>query len=230
VNFSPHHKFESCKNFEKTIDSFKVTGQASLSIYSDYLKYHFSLLHKLKSAKHHLDHLEGYLNSQKAQQDNPNEVVYLVNFHFDGFLYVLGSSLDILSREVLCYYNLLPTGKVYFHTAKKTIEAARPADPILTLLDNPGWKSELSDYRNSATHELIISTNYQVDVTVVGGKVNRKIIVPLPDNPRATLPIFKKNKDIVVYCNSTFKRVLSLCNLIYKHMDSEAKTKGTFPL
>lgn len=230
MNFAPHHNFGSCEKLERRIVSLNSLGSVPPNIYSDYLKYHFSLLHKFKSAKHHLEHLEGYLNSQKAQQDNPSDVVYLVNFHFDGFLYVLGSALDILAREVLCYYNLLPAGNVYFQTAKTTIQGVRPSDQILALLDQPGWRKEFSDYRNSATHELIISTNYQVDVNVVGGQVNRKIIVPLPDDPRAVSHTYKNNKDIVVYCNSTFKRVLSLTNKIYSHVDSKVGAINALPI
>lgn len=230
MNFSPHHTFANCSKLERTVLGLNGSGNVPAAVFSGYENYHFSLVHKLRSAKYHFQSLEGYLSSSAAQTDTPEDLVYRVNFHFDGFLHVLGSALDIFAREVLTYFNMpLPT-KVYYQTARDTINTNRAGDPILTFLADPTWRKEFSDYRNTATHESLIGTTYTMSICVQGGGATKKLVFPVPDNPRAAVKVFKKNPDIVVYCSTTLKRALTHFNVAYGHIEQRARAGGALPL
>lgn len=230
MNFAPYHRFVACTQLEATVEALRQGGHLPPQLQAAFSKYHFSLIHKLQSARYHVETLGAYLRAQNAQQINPHTVVYRVNFHFDGFLHVLGSALDILAREILGYYGLAPAGNVYYHTAHAQITAHRPADPILPLLTSPPWRTEFSNYRNTATHESIIGTTYTIQIEVVGNQSVTRVVFPVPDDPRATPLVWKRNPDIVKYCVTTFKRVLSHTNQIYEHLDARARANGALPL
>ena len=142
-------------------------------------RYHYALFHKLRSSRTHLDNLERLL-----LQTPPQDIVSTStsgDFHFnanliiDSFFYSLGSSLDILAREVLSYYSLPMPHTVYFRTARREINIHKPGDPILPLLVDPIWKGEFSDYRNSLTHELLIVGRFSLDISIEGGIQRQKI-------------------------------------------------------
>lgn len=230
MNFSPHHRFLGCDRLEQTLDRIRVAGNLPNAVQADHQKYHFSLLHKLQSARYHVETLRGYLSSQNAQQINPHLLVYRVNFHFDGFLHVLGSTLDILAREVLGYFPVVVPAKVYYQTARAAIAGVAPADPILPLLADPTWRAEFSTYRNTATHESIVGTGYQIDIVVAGNQSHTKVVFPIPDDPRVPNSPTRHNPDIVVYCERTFVRVLTHTNRIYEHIQARAAVKGSLPL
>lgn len=230
MNFEPHHGFTACSRLERKVDTLRAATNVSNQCYDAYAKYHFSLLHKLQSARYHVDTLKSYLSSQNAQQLDPHLVVYRVNFHFDGFLHVLGSALDILAREIISYYGPLPPGNIYHHTAFQFLTANKPGDALLPLLAQPAWKQEFGDYRNTATHESLIGTSYTVSVEVVGKNAIKRIVFPIPDDPRAPVLTFQRNKDIVEYCERTFKRVLSHVNQLYNHIEQRATAANALPL
>src|SRR5688572_19682887 len=121
MNFDPYHKFKACSALERNVSDLYASGSVPTRLYEDHEKYHFSIVHKLRSAKYHVDALKGYLSSEAARTIAPNEVIYRVNFHFDGFLHVCGSALDIFAREVITYFALPMHGKVYYHTARKRL-------------------------------------------------------------------------------------------------------------
>lgn len=230
MSFAPYHRFVGCTRLENTIEGLRQAGGVPINVHAAYSKYHFSLVHKLQSARYHVETLESYLRTQNAQQMNPHAVVYRVNFHFDGFLHVLGSALDILAREVLAYYAINPAGNVYYQTAHAQLTASRAGDAILPLLTNPTWRSEFADYRNTATHESIIGTSYTIQIEVVGNQSVTRVVFPVPDDPRAVPPVCRRNPDIARYCNTTFKRVLSHTNQIYEHLEARARASGALPL
>jgi len=161
---------------------------------------------------------------------DPAELVYRVNFHFDGFLHVIGSAMDIFARELLGYFNIPLPAKVYFHVARDQITAQRAGDPILPLLVAPSWKAEFSDYRNTATHERLIGVEYTRKTHMKGGAPTFQLIFPIPDDPRAATYTFRKNPDIVDYCKKTFMRTVSCFNQVYTHIEHRAKVAGALPL
>lgn len=138
--------------------------------------------------------------------------------------------MDIFAREVLTYFGEGLPSKVYYQTAHERISASRPADAVLTLLAKPGWKDEFGDYRNTTTHESLIGTQFSIDYVLKGKQPTSRVIFPIPDDPRAAVRVFSKNKDIVVYCEKTFKRVLSHFNQAYEHIEKRAKASGSLPL
>jgi len=187
-------------------------------------------LHKLRSAKYHVECLKSYLESQDPSKTQAPDIVYQVNFHFDGFLHVLGSGADIFAREMLTYFGVTLPGLVYFHTAEELIGGARPGDPVLPLLAPPAWRAEFGEYRNTATHESLIGTTFTIRVEVQGRKQIQRLEYPVPDDPRASPRTFKKYPDIVEYCRLTYRRWLTLFNKTYEHVAARIKTANVLPL
>lgn len=232
--FSPYHKFNNCQKLEKWFDNHLTSGSISDDVISGHNRYHYSLIHKLKSASFHLENLNDILLNTDASTVLPNSEEFLqkVNMSLDSFFYCCGSAMDILAREVLVYFNIPMTGNVYFNTAHNQISRARPRDSILSKLENPPWKPEFSDYRNALTHEVLIAGNFSIQFIANGRTHQKKIVFPLPDDPRAEIQsrTFRRNDDALVYCKTTFGRLLSLINQIYGEIENRAKTSNRLPL
>jgi len=144
----------------------------------------------------------------------------------------MGSSMDILAREVLSYYGIPLPQVVYFHRARNLISRTRPGDPILRFLSDPSWKEEFSKYRNALTHELLIVGKYSLDISVDGGIQRQKIVIPLPDNPRDEIDArtYSKNKDVLQYCTKTFKRILSFVNQVHGEIVKNIVSNNRLPI
>lgn len=224
----------NCQRLQRTISVYQENGNIPEQIFSQHKRYHYSLLHKLKSAKTHLENLQDVLENTEvsAVVGNSNEFINEVNMHIDSFFYCCGSAMDILAREVLIYYNIpLPT-RVYFSTARAEINRLHPGDSILSRLQDPTWGQEFKDYRNSLTHEVLIGTNFNISVNADGGRSQTVIVYPLPDNPRADIEIrtFRNNPNAFEYCRTTFTRLLTLINPIYGEINTRATANGSFPI
>lgn len=230
MNFAPHHAFGACRRLEKEIAKLRAAGAVPDDLFRAHEKYHTSLIHKLRSARYHADTLSQYLATVDAPQTEPSELVYRVNFHFDGFLHVLGSATDIFAREILTYFGIPHPAKVYYSTAREQISSKRPGDSILPFLDDPKWKAEFSDYRNTATHERLIAAGYTIQYKMSGQSAVTRLVFPIPDDPRAEEPTTKRNEDITEYCASTFKRAVSHFNQTYGHLADRLQTSGHLPL
>jgi hypothetical protein len=230
VDFSPYHRFIGCSALEKTVDGLFEVGQVPTELYAAHQRYHYSILHKLRSARYHIDSLSGFLTSQAALTQSPHDLVYRVNFHFDGFLHAVGSASDIFAREILTYFAAPLPAKVYFSTARTLITALRPGDAILPYLADPSWRQEFLDYRNAATHETLVGIIYTVAYELHGATSTTRIVFPIPDNPRAIVSAYGNNPDIVKYCETTFRRVLTQLNQAYTHLRPRLRTSGVLPL
>lgn len=230
--FRPYHKFNDCKKLEKYCLELRDNGQLSDNIHESFIRHHYSLCHKLKSAQYHLESLENYIERQKTEENEPAEIVYRVNFHFDGFTYAIGSALDIFAREVLTYFGHSLSDNVYFQTAKEKISVSHPGNLILSKIAIPKWRKEFSDYRNTALHECVVGLSFSGNVEVIGGVAHKEISFPLPDDPRAShiAKTYNKNPDIVEYCCKTFKRTLTLINPAYCEICRQARIAGGFPI
>jgi len=241
MNFSPYHKFAGCTRLEDAVDKLRTGGGAPVDLLARHDRYHRSLIHKLRSAAYHVSRLKEYLSTLSTQstttaagkdeQSQPQYIAYRVNFHLDGFLYCVGSSLDIFAQEMLNYFGIpAPSKSTYFGTARKLISKQRPGDLILPFLDEPSWRSEFAAYRNTSTHESIVATKYSVEYDFGGGQEAAKHVIPLPDDPHAAKKTYKRNPDVTVYCDNTFTRTLRLFNPAYKHLADRIKANGNLPL
>jgi len=232
--FSPYHRLANCQRLQRTVADFSESGNIPEAILSNHKKYHYSLMHKLKSAKMHLENLQDVLENTEvsAVVDNSTDFINQVNMHIDSFFYCSGSVLDILAREILIYFNIPLPARVYFHIARQEITRLRAGDTILPRLSDPTWKSEFSDYRNALTHEVLIGTNFSITVNADGGRSQTVIVYPLPDNPRDEIDerTFRNHPNAYAYCKSTFTRILSLVNTIYGDINERATTNGSFPI
>ncbi len=229
--FSPYHKFANCGKLQKTIARLRAAGNVSDALYSEHVKYHYSIIHKLKSAKVHFENFEGLLRTTNpAEALGSTDFFNSANMHLDSFFYSSGSVLDILAREILIYFAIPLPARVYFQSARTELATHRPGDSLLTKLDDPAWKNEFSNYRNSLTHELLIGTNYQITVSAEGNRNITKIIFPLPDDPRLAVKTYNIHPDSAEYCRQTLKRLLSVANIIYDEIESRANTSGALPL
>lgn len=201
-------------------------------IHDAFIRYHYSLRHKLDSAKYYLESIERYIEIQKTEEDEPVDIVYRVNFYFDGFTHAIGSALDIFARELLTYFgHPLPT-RVYFQTAIDQLTVSHPGNPIIPTISFPRWRQEFGEYRNTATHECVVGQNFTGTVNVIGGVTYRELIFPLPDDPRAHhgAKTYNRNPDIVEYCRKTFKRTLLLLNPAYREIREQGEASGGFPI
>ncbi len=232
--FSPYHKFSHCTNLERAITILKQSGRISDALFQNHNRYHYALVHKLKCAHDHVKSLFKVL-SETAPEDivvNSAEFLYAVNASIDGFFYSGGSALDILSREIITYFGIVMPDRVYYRTAGEQLNANRMGDPIIARLNTPAWKDEFTNYRNALTHELLIAGSYSINIEVEGATQRSTIIFPLPDDPRAdpSNRTFKKNKNVLKYCNDTFRRLLSHINQIYGHLNERINIGGALPL
>jgi hypothetical protein len=232
--FSPYHRLNSCLKLEKWFDNHIDSGVISADVIAGHNRYHYALLHKLKSAKVHLENLIDILTNTDASTVLPNSEEFLqkVNMSLDCFFYCCGSALDILAREVLIYFNIPMTGNVYFHTAHNQLQRTKPGDTILSKLVGPSWKDEFSNYRNALTHEVLIGGNFSIQFIANGRTHQKTIVFPLPDDPRAESQnrTSKRNDDALEYCKQTFTRLLSLINQIYGDIELRARTANSLPL
>lgn len=230
MNFSPYHSFNQCSRLEAVVQSLYSSGNIPDSVFALHERYHFSLVHKIRSARYHVETLKNYLNTQDSSRTNPADIAYRVNFHFDGFLYLLGSAADIFAREILVYYNEPLPNRVYFQTAYDKLNVSQVGNPVLPLIAMPGWKPEFNDYRNTATHENLIGTGFAIEFEIHGNVTKQRLRFPIPDDPRALAKTYVRNKDIVIYCEQTLKRILRLFNKAYGHVATAIDAAGHLPL
>jgi len=234
MSFAPYHQFRNAVRLQQLIEDFHSAGTITTQVYDGYSRYHPALIHKLKCAQHHLDRLEEKLTASDITeaQNSAMDFTFAVNMHMDSFFYAGGSALDILAREVIIYFGQPLPAMVYFKTAATTISASHPGDPLLPRLANPPWKDEFTNYRNVLTHELVVVTQYQIDISCDGGKTTKKIRVPLPDDPRAAPGNrkYKKKREILSYTTDHFRKMLKLINTIYGEIADRAESVGKLPL
>jgi hypothetical protein len=224
----------NCPRLQRTIADLNNSGNIPILIYNGHKRYHYSLIHKLKSANKHLENLQNVLENTQVSSvvDNSTNFINEVNMHIDSFFYCCGSAMDILSREIIVYFNISMPAKVYFNTAHQQITAHRAGDNLLPRLTDPTWLDEFKDYRNALTHEVLIGTNFSIIVNADGGVSQTVIVYPLPDNPRADVDnrTFKNNPNSFEYCKTTFTRLLTLINTIYGEINQRATISGQLPL
>ena len=149
----------------------------------------------------------------------------------DGFLYAGDSALDIVSREVLIYFGHKLQGNIYYSSAHAGISKSHSGNAILAHLDEPQWLKEFHNYRNTVAHELLLANlcNITLDMYDSAGP---KIIIPLPNDPRAKPDkrLYTRNPDVVKYTSDSFRRLLSHINQIYSSVCDGVDRKGTLPL
>ena len=232
--FSPYHQFLNNKRLENIVESLNSQGNVSQEAFRAFKIYHFALVYKLKCAKSQVDNLDSLLSTISPQEilSDSSDFIFQLNMSIDGFFYFSGSALDILAREVLSYFGETLPPKVYYCTARNIISNRRPGDPILSRLDDPLWKSDFTMYRNTLTHELIIAGQFNIEVFVNGATQKSKLILPLPDDPRIDPNdrTFKKYPDVIDYCKSHMRRLLSLINTLYGDMYKRVLSNSELPL
>ena len=232
--FKPYHQFQNRASLETVIAELNVAGNITDAAYNGFHRYHPAMMHKLRSAKYHVDNLVEKLSTTNVQEaaDATSNFMFEVNMFIDGFFYSAGSSMDILARVVLVLFGQPLTGNIYFNTAHARINQAKPNDPILSRLGIPSWRQCFSDYRNTLTHELILASKYHIDIDNSGPEQVTRIVFPLPDDPRAE-PIvrsYKQNPNVVDYATNHFRRILSMGNTIYGDIVTRARASKALPL
>lgn len=230
--FDPYNRMANSQRLERTIASLNEAGQIPENVLRGHNKYHYTLIHKLKSALFHFNNLRASLENTDVATVVPNSHEFLnaVNMHLDSFFYCSGSALDILARETLIYFNIPLPNNVYFQTARTQLQQHRPGDSLINRFDPPNWKDEFSTYRNALTHEVLIGTNYIIQVNLEGQKNHTVIVFPLPDDPRLDEKTYRNHPSALGYCESRFRKILSLINVIHGEIDSRARALNTLPL
>ena len=235
MDFSPYHRFRNSERLENAISKLERSQAGPPHVFEKHHQYHLALLHKLKYAMHYIQEFERIVTSTKPEETlaSNSEFLFDINRNIDGFFSSIGSAMDILAREVLTYFNQLPSGNVYFENAYDTLSNTHPGDAILDFLTKPRWRDEFRNYRNASTHEVILTTSHIVSInhTQIGVK-NTSITVPLPDDPRA-LPAertFERNPNAFLYIKSTLYLLLDIISRLYYHIAQRANAQGSLPL
>ncbi len=232
--FSPYHRFEKCIALRRCIDQLFDCSYVTQEIRDTFYIHHQALEHKLKSAKYYLDKLISLCESTSLADlsTSLSEFDFNANLYIDGFFYSGGSALDIFAREILALYDIHPTGDIYYVAARSEISGIYPSDPLLTRLNTPSWKGEFSNYRNVATHEVLLSTSISLKIQMTYPSQVQRISLPLPDDPRIapSSRTFNRNPDAVEYCSKTFRRLLSHINIVYGDIANRALANGRLPL
>jgi len=232
--FSPYHQFSNRRRIENIVETLNTQGNISQDVFRAFKRYHFALVYKLKCAKSQVENLNSLLSAPPLEEIvlDCSNFIFQVNMSLDGFFYSGGSALDILAREVLSYFGEILPSKVYYCTARNIISRTRPGDSILSRLNDPSWKSDFSMYRNTCTHELIIAEQFSINLNRRGATQENTLILPLPDDPRVdpNERTFRKYPDVIDYCVSHMKRLLSLINTIYGEIYKRALSNSGLPL
>ena len=232
---SPYHQFANCPALRAEIARLRRTNAVPQNLLEQHQVYHYALFHKLRSARYHVGRLRAILTDEFPGQGAVDHAALLsqANMHIDGFFYFGGSALDILAREVLAYFAIPLPSSVYFQTARQQLSQARANDPLLGRLADPAWKREFSNYRNSATHELLLADSVTYNVKVVGGaEQETEVVLSLPDDPRAapSQRTYNRNQDALLYCEQHLRRIISLGNQIYGDIAARIRTTNQLPL
>jgi hypothetical protein len=232
--FKPYHNFDNQVWLEQLVTRLHKGGNITSDTYENFNRYHPAMIHKLRSAKHNLERLSDKLTTANIQEvaTSTGDFMFEVNMYIDGFFYNAGSAMDILARVVLTLFGEPLTGDMYFHTAHNRINASRPGDAILPKLLKPTWYQSFSDYRNTSTHELILATQLQITIDMNTVSQPNSIVLPLPDDPRATPSgrTYRRNPDVQKYVLNHFRRVLSLVNQVYGAIADRGTTAGSLPI
>lgn len=234
MTFRPHHTFLNEPRLIRIINHLKSAGNVPDALYTSQMVYHSAIIYKLKCALDHLNQLGVKLANPNIEDaiSTDSEFMFSINMSIDGFFYSGGSALDILSRELIILYDLRLPRNVYYRHAKIVIGNAHPSSPLLRRLDIPAWMAEYMEYRNVATHELMVGTKYSVEVVQEPGGNIRKLIFPLPDNPRdkPSERTYNNIDDVLDYSKTRFRKLLSHLNTIYGDTVDEINAKGSLPL
>jgi hypothetical protein len=234
MSFTPFHSFRNEQPFVRLLERLHGAGKISDQVYYKFHRYHLSLMHKLKSGKHHLIQLKNKLTNVDIQEvaDTSGNFLFETNLFIDGYFYNCGSALDILARELLVVFNESFPDNVYFHTAHNRIVVSRPNDSILSRLVDPTWKQEFSNYRNVLTHEVLLAASVSITIENRGPNQTHMIVLPLPDNPRADVRArtYTRNSDVLDYIEENFTRVLRLINGIYGEIYTRTRDGDCLPL
>lgn len=237
--FSPYHRFQKALRLERLLTQLHRAGHISDELFDNYWRYHDALMHKLQSARYNLERLEEKLASTNAQDPadalaDSETLLFEGNMFIDGFFYNCGSALDILAREILILFGeALADDKIYYCTARQVLATRLPRDDeILACLQDPPWEREFRDYRNTVTHELLMASTWQINMARLGNSQTYSIVIPLPDDPRATpsTRTYTHNPDALKYIGTTFKRLLRWINLLYGNIEQRARSNGSIPL
>lgn len=231
---TPYHRFHNCYSLRSEIGRLQELGRVAPDIFVKHQMYNYSLFQKLLSACRNTDLLRTTLTTEVAGGGEVNTGLLLshANMYIDCFFYFGGSALDILAREILVYFGIPLPHNVYFQTAREEIQAIRAGDPIIPKLQDPPWKQEFSNYRNSSTHELLLADIINIRHKHIGNDVKKEIILPLPDDPRVPQPdrTYERNKDVIVYCEKQIKRIISLVNQIYGEITNRIHINNGVPV
>ena len=232
--FSPYHTFSNCERLRRCIRELKKSNSISEDILIAHNTYHYAVFYKLDCARLHVDSLTSILSAISAKHiiSDLDFFFMLVNNNLDSFFHFGGGALDILAREILTYFGISLAEKVYFHTARNKLAQNRPNDSIIIRLTDPVWKEEFLDYKNTYTHEQLIIKDVTININMFGEIQTKKLEIPLPDNPRATHSqrTYKNHPDVLHYCKTTMKRILTLVNILYGELADRIAQQGSLPL
>ncbi|MHC4185190.1 MAG: hypothetical protein ACYSR4_04575, partial [Planctomycetota bacterium] len=224
----------NCQKLERAIRRLEQNNNIPPAILTAYGTYHCALVHKLKSTEYYTNRLKSKLSTTTSRDVASAEFLFSVNRNIDGFFQSGGSALDILAREVLTYFAISLPQLVYFKTARQQLNQHRPRDPIINRLQDPKWKADFSNYRNALTHELLVVRAALIDLSVhvYAGTQPGPIILPLPDNPRSNISrrTYRRNPNVLQYCHTTFKRLVSLVNQVYGELTDRIVQNNRLPL
>lgn len=229
---TPIHDFHGCRDLRKEIEKLKKRDSIPEAILRHHQTYHYTLFYKLKGAKFHLERFRELLETFRDREFETEEFLFRANLNLDGFFYKTGSTMDILSREILSYFNIPLPRTVYYRTARELIATIRPSDPILPGLRDPAWKGYFTLYRNAITHEMLITEQCLPGSSPDEDAKNGYVKVGLPDAPRenAAERSFGKNPDALSYCFDILTSIISLINDIYSGIAERIAATGKLPL
>jgi hypothetical protein len=238
--FHPPTQFGKSIDLTTQIYRLKESEQVPENVYQNFIRYHSSLIHKLKSAQFNLDSFKNKFTDTKIEDTASSDFMFEVNMFIDGFFYNAGSTLDILARVVLTSFGQVLPRYIKFKTAYEILNEQKPGDPILPLLVQD-WFDQFSNYRNALTHEIILAPDCHIEIAYTGNiplpdeapiDPPYKIVIPLPDNPRADRAerTTEEHPDGLKYLEEHFALILQTANLIYGNISDRAEQNGQLPL
>lgn len=139
-------------------------------------------------------------------------------FHSDVFMSFIHGALEYSSWLFWFVFDTGLTPKqVTLKQVARELMKKKTGIPLFRFLENEfcrtGWISELESYRDYVTHFGALEPNFQVSFRQ---GITRTRIFLLPDDPTIKPSTYKREIELVPYCNKTLARCIALITEIYR--------------
>jgi len=166
---------------------------------------------------------KGFYYCSGDTKKTENDLDFLINIHFSGFLINTISSFDVLSCLINNVYECGESKPDFFRINGKII-SRRCNTELAKIIKINDWYIELNKYRRINTHRRIIEFKIKEEnnITMSNPKSKRYDIF-IPDDPEAKEFTFNKNKTLKHFLEKIDKNLDQNLQKIYNAIEKDVK-------